>query len=140
MAKGNFTQKDLMIWTMEQPNGTKFFYVIEKEPFQTEGFKKSVHRVGSNFGDAVFRYLDQAEAELAKWPPGEEAKAPEAAPAHATDPSVDPGADPGADSGADPGAHPGGAPPAGDGENEANEESGEPAAQPEAQPKADPEP
>jgi hypothetical protein len=111
VAKGNFTQKDLMIWTMDHPNGTKFFYVIEKEPFLKDGFKKSVNRVGSNFGDAVFRYLDQAEAELAKWPPGEEEKAVEAAPEDAT--------------------NPGGSPPAADGENEAKEAAG-PEQEPEA--------
>ncbi|MDB4896360.1 MAG: hypothetical protein JWN15_2622, partial [Firmicutes bacterium] len=109
MAKGNLTQKDLMIWTMDHPNGTKFYYVIEKEPFQNEGFKKSVHRVGSNHGDAVFRYLDQAEAELAQWPPGEEEKPAEAVPAEAADP--------------------GGAPVAADGENESKEQA-------EASPKA----
>ncbi|HLN60561.1 MAG TPA: hypothetical protein VK464_03345 [Symbiobacteriaceae bacterium] len=77
MAKGGkLTQKDIMIWTMEHPNGTKTYYVIEKEPFETEGVKKSVHRVGST-GDAVFRYRDQAEAEIAKFPPGEEPAAGE---------------------------------------------------------------
>jgi hypothetical protein len=90
VAKGNFTQKDLMIWTMDHPNGTKFFYVIEKEPFLKDGFKKSVNRVGSNFGDAVFRYLDQAEAELAKWPPGEEEQPAEVAPAESAGPEQEP--------------------------------------------------
>jgi hypothetical protein len=68
---GKLTQKDLMIWTMEHPNGTKFYYVIEKEPFEKEGMKKAVHRVGST-GDAVFKYRDQAEEELAKFPAGAE--------------------------------------------------------------------
>lgn len=72
MAKGKLTQQDLMIWVMNHPNGTKYYYLIEKEPFEKEGVKKAVHRVGST-GDAVFRYRDQAEAELAKFPPGEEA-------------------------------------------------------------------
>jgi|GEM_PF-2110492 len=67
MAKGKLTQSDLMIWTMNHPNGTKFYYLIEKEPFEKEGVKKAVHRTGST-GDAVFRFRDQAEAELAKWP------------------------------------------------------------------------
>lgn len=72
MAKGGkLTQKDIMIWTMEHPNGTKAYYLIEKEPFQQEGAKKAVHRVGTT-GDAVFRYRDQAAAELAKFPPGDE--------------------------------------------------------------------
>lgn len=70
MAKGKLTQKDLMIWVMDR-NGVKSYYLIEKEPFEKEGIKKAVHRIGG-FGDAVFRYRDQAEAELAKWPPGEE--------------------------------------------------------------------
>lgn len=79
MAKGGkLTQKDIMIWTMEHPNGTKTYYLIEKEPFEAEGVKKAVHRVGS-VGDAVFRYLDQAQAELAKFPPGEEPAAEKAA-------------------------------------------------------------
>lgn len=69
MAKG-LTQGDLMIWTMEHPNGQRFYYVIEKEPFLKEGLKKAVHRPGST-GDAVFRYKDQAEAEIAKFPPAE---------------------------------------------------------------------
>lgn len=72
MAKGKLTQQDLMIWVMDHPNGTKYYYVIEKEPFEKEGLKKAVHRVG-NTGDAVFRYRDQAEAEIAKFPPGEQA-------------------------------------------------------------------
>lgn len=75
MAKGTLTQQDLMIWVMDHPNGTKYYYVIEKEPFEKEGLKKAVHRVGTT-GDAVFRYRDQAEAELAKFPPGEEPAAP----------------------------------------------------------------
>lgn len=71
MAKGGkLTQQDIMIWTMEQPNGTKCYYLLEKEPFEKEGVKKAVHRVGT-FGDAVFRYRDQAEQELAKFPVGE---------------------------------------------------------------------
>lgn len=79
MAKGGkLTQKDIMIWTLEHSNGTKFYYLIEKEPFEKEGLKKAVHRVGSS-GDAVFRYRDQAEAELAKFPPGEDAAATEEA-------------------------------------------------------------
>lgn len=73
MAKGGkLTKKDLMIWTMFHPNGTKAYYLIEKEPFEKEGIKKAMHRLGST-GDAVFRYLDQAEAELAKYPPGDDA-------------------------------------------------------------------
>ncbi len=71
MAKGGLTQKDLMIWVMNHPNGTKYYYLIEREPFEREGLKKAVHRVGST-GDAVFLYRDQAEAELAKFPPGDE--------------------------------------------------------------------
>lgn len=59
-----------MVWTMEHPNGTKHFYLIEKEPFAKEGIKKAVHRLGTT-GDAVFRYRDQALEELAKYPPGE---------------------------------------------------------------------
>jgi hypothetical protein len=119
VAKGNLTQKDLMIWTMDHPNGTKYYYVIEKEPFQNEGFKKSVHRVGSNHGDAVFRYLDQAEAELAQWPPGEAEKPAQAAPADAADP--------------------GGATQAEDGENESKEaaEASPKAPAPEAGPAAE---
>jgi hypothetical protein len=70
MAKGKLTQRDLMIWTMVRPNGTKVYYLIEKEPFEKEGFKKATHRLGTT-GDAVFDYRDQAEAELAKYPPGE---------------------------------------------------------------------
>lgn len=87
MAKGGkLTQKDIMIWTMEHPNGTKTYYVIEKEPFETEGVKKSVHRVGGS-GDAVFRYRDQAEAEIAKFPPGEEPAATSAAEAAGEQPA-----------------------------------------------------
>lgn len=71
MAKGKLTQQDLMIWVMDHPNGTKYYYVIEREPFEKEGLKKAVHRAGTT-GDAFFRYRDQAEAELAKFPPGEE--------------------------------------------------------------------
>ncbi|HLO04350.1 MAG TPA: hypothetical protein VK191_14655 [Symbiobacteriaceae bacterium] len=68
MAKGaKLTQADLMIWTMTHPNGTKTFYLLEREPFETEGLKKAVHRTGSS-GDAVFKFLHLAEAELAKWP------------------------------------------------------------------------
>lgn len=71
MAKGGkLTQKDIIIWTMEQPNGIKQYYLLEKDPFEKEGLKKAVHRVGST-GDAVFRYRDQAEQELAKFPSGE---------------------------------------------------------------------
>ncbi len=71
MAKGDkLTQKDIMIWTMHHPNGTRFYYLLEKEPFEKEGVKKALHRTGST-GDAVFRYLDQAEAEVAKYPLGE---------------------------------------------------------------------
>ncbi len=81
MAKGKtLTQKDLMIWTMHHPNGTKTYYIIEKEPFEKEGIKKAVHRVGTT-GDAVFAFLDQAEAELAKFPPGDEEEQAEEAPA-----------------------------------------------------------
>lgn len=76
MAKG-FTQKDLMIWTMQHPNGTKHYYLIEKEPFEKEGVKKSIHLPGSK--DAVFRFRDQAEAALKTFPAGEEAPAAEAA-------------------------------------------------------------
>lgn len=73
MAKGDkLTQQDIMIWTMTHPNGTKTYYLIEKAPFEKEGVKKALHRVGG-FGDAVFKYLDQAQAELAKFPPGEAA-------------------------------------------------------------------
>lgn len=67
-----------MIWTMNHPNGTKTYYLIEKEPYLKDRIKKAVHRIGST-GDAVFAYLDQARAELAKFPPGEEEK-PAAAP------------------------------------------------------------
>ena len=70
MAKGGLTQADLMIWVMEHPNGIRFYYLIEREPYEREGLKKAVHRFGST-GDAVFRHRDQAEAELAKFPPGE---------------------------------------------------------------------
>lgn len=85
MAKGGkLTQKDIMIWTMNHPNGTKFYYLIEKEPYEKEGLKKALHRVGS-MGDAVFRYLDQAQAELAKYPPGEEETPAETAPEATTD-------------------------------------------------------
>lgn len=76
MAKGKLTQQDLMIWEMNQSNGVKQYYVIEREPFEKEGFKKAVHRIGTT-GDAVFRYRDQAEAALAEFPPGEE-EAPKA--------------------------------------------------------------
>lgn len=85
MAKGaKLTQADLMIWTMTHPNGTKTYYLIEREPFETEGLKKAVHRTGSS-GDAVFKFLHLAEAELAKWPePEPEVEAPaEAAAAEA---------------------------------------------------------
>lgn len=68
------TQKDLMIWTMLHPNGTRTYYLLEKEPFLKEGFKKAVNRIGST-GVAVFQYRDQAEAELAKYPPGAEESA-----------------------------------------------------------------
>jgi hypothetical protein len=79
MAKGGkLTQQDIMIWTMEHPNGTKTYYLIEKEPFEKEGVKKAVHRPGT-FGDAVFRYRDQAEAELVNFPPGEGQAAEQAA-------------------------------------------------------------
>lgn len=80
MAKGaKLTQADLMIWTMNHPNGTKTYYLIEREPFEKEGLKKAVHRTGSS-GDAVFKFRDQAEAELAKWPePEVEAPAAEGA-------------------------------------------------------------
>lgn len=72
MAKGGaLTQRDLMIWVMDHPNGTKFYYLIEKAPFLESGVKKAVHRVGST-GDAVFRHRDQAEGELAKFPSGDE--------------------------------------------------------------------
>ncbi|MDF2628994.1 MAG: hypothetical protein K0R39_2825 [Symbiobacteriaceae bacterium] len=75
MAKGGkLTQKDIMIWKMEQANGMKSYYLLEKEPFETEGVKKAVHRVGTT-GDAVFRYRDQAEQELAKFPSGEDGQA-----------------------------------------------------------------
>lgn len=68
MAKGTkLTQKDIMIWTMRHPNGTLTYYLIEKEPFEKEGVKKSLHRIGST-GDAVFRYREDAQAELAKYP------------------------------------------------------------------------
>jgi hypothetical protein len=73
MAKGGkLTQKDLMILELDKGNGTKVYYLIEKEPYEKEGIKKAVHRVGTT-GDAVFRYRDQAEAELAKFPPGDDA-------------------------------------------------------------------
>lgn len=73
MAKGGtLTQKDILILPMEHPNGTRTFYLVEKEAYEKEGVKKAVHRVGST-GDAVFRYRDQAEEELAKFPPGDEA-------------------------------------------------------------------
>lgn len=76
MAKGNkLTQQDLMIWVMHHPNGIKHYYLIEKEPFETEGFKKAVHLPGTS-ADTVYRYLDQAEAALAKFPTGEEEEAP----------------------------------------------------------------
>lgn len=82
MAKGGkLTQKDIMIWTMNHPNGTKTYYLIEKAPYQKDRVKKALHRVGST-GDAVFAYLDQAEAELAKFPLPEEA-APAAVPQEA---------------------------------------------------------
>ncbi|MFZ5815475.1 MAG: hypothetical protein ACOY93_09275 [Bacillota bacterium] len=74
MAKGGLTQKDLMIWVMDHPNGTKFYYLIEKEPFEKEGLKKAVHLPGTT-ADAVFRYRDQAEEALARFPAGDEAKA-----------------------------------------------------------------
>lgn len=74
MAKSKLTQQDLMIWVMNHPNGTKVYYVIEKEPFEKEGLKKAVHRIGTS-GDAVFAHRDQAEAEIAKFPPGEETAA-----------------------------------------------------------------
>ncbi|HEY3367334.1 MAG TPA: hypothetical protein VGK74_19935 [Symbiobacteriaceae bacterium] len=71
MAKGgNLTQKDITIWVMSEASGLKSYYLIEKEPFEKAGIKKSVHRVGTT-GDAVFRYRDQAEAELARFPAGE---------------------------------------------------------------------
>lgn len=90
MAKGGkLTQKDLMIWTMTHPNGTKTYYVIEKEPFEREGLKHSVHRLGST-GDAVFAYRDQAEAEIAKWPPGEEEPAEGAQPDEASAEAAEP--------------------------------------------------
>lgn len=76
MAKGaKLTQADLMIWTMTHPNGTKTFYLLEREPFEKEGLKKAVHRIDST-GDAVFKFLHLAEAELAKWPAPEPEEAP----------------------------------------------------------------
>jgi hypothetical protein len=88
LAKGaKLTQADLMIWTMNHPNGTKTYYLIEREPFEKEGLKKAVHRIGTTGADAVFKYLDQAEAELAKWPapeveaPAAEVETPAEAPA-----------------------------------------------------------
>lgn len=76
MAKGGkLTQQDIMILKLEYPGGVKSYYLIEKEPYEKEGLKKAVHRVGST-GDAVFRYRDQAESELAKFPPGEAQGAP----------------------------------------------------------------
>jgi hypothetical protein len=87
VAKGaQLTQKDLMIWTMNHPNGTKTYYLIEREPFEKEGVKKAVHRIGST-GDAVFKYRDQAEAELAKWPLPEEESAPAEEAAAAAEPT-----------------------------------------------------
>jgi len=71
MAKGGkLTQQDIVIWTLRHSNGTKVYYLLEKEPFEKEGMKKAVHRVGTT-GDAVFRYRDQAQAELAKFPSGQ---------------------------------------------------------------------
>jgi len=73
LAKGGaLTQKDLTILKMAYAGGTSMYYLIEKEPFEKEGLKKAVHRFGT-MADAVFRYRDQAEAELAKFPTGEEA-------------------------------------------------------------------
>lgn len=70
MAKGGkLTQQDLMIWTMLHPNGLKYYYLIEKEPFETEGFKKAVHLPGTTT-DSVFLYRDQAEAALGLFPAG----------------------------------------------------------------------
>lgn len=75
MAKGDkLTQKDIMILTLRHPNGTRTFYLVEKEPYEKEGVKKALHRIGST-GDAVFRYLEDAQAELAKYPTGAEAPA-----------------------------------------------------------------
>lgn len=72
VARGDkLTQKDIMIWVMKQQSGIRTYYLIEKEPFERAGIKNAVHRVGTT-GDAVFRYRDQAEAELAKFPPGDE--------------------------------------------------------------------
>lgn len=76
MAKGDkLTQKDIMIWTMNHPNGTKTYYLLEKAPFEKEGVKKALHLPGTT-ADSVFRYLDQAQAALAKFPPGDEEAAP----------------------------------------------------------------
>ncbi|HYG57081.1 MAG TPA: hypothetical protein VD902_03335 [Symbiobacteriaceae bacterium] len=71
MAKGGkLTQKDILILTLEHPNGTKLYYLVEKEPYEKERVKKAVHRLGTT-GDAVFRYRDQAEEELARFPAGD---------------------------------------------------------------------
>jgi hypothetical protein len=85
VSKLAFTQKDLMIWTMVKSNGTKTYYVLEKEPFAKEGVKKAIHKMGLT-GDAVFRYRDQAAAEIAKWPAPPEGE-PEAIEALATSPA-----------------------------------------------------
>lgn len=76
-------REDIVIWT--PPGGNKY-YLLEREAFEKEKVKKSIHRFGQAGVDAVFPRRELAEAELLKFPSRAEeeaARAAAAAPAEA---------------------------------------------------------
>jgi len=71
MAKATLTQKDIMFWTMRHPNGINHYYLIERAPFEKDGLKKALHKIGMT-SDSVFAHLEDAKAEFARYPSGDD--------------------------------------------------------------------
>lgn len=68
--KGELTQEDIMVYEVPEQGGSRY-YLIEREPFEHNREKKAIHRKGTS-ADAVFRYKQDALAELERFPKKEE--------------------------------------------------------------------
>lgn len=85
-----------MIW---QPEGGNKWYIIEREAATKEGVRKAVFRAENPWAVAEFRFREDAEAELLKWPSRAEEEA-----AQTTASGSGAGAEAGAEAGAQAGS------------------------------------
>lgn len=79
-GKDELYREDIVIYTVRTAAGY-VHYLLEREPFESEGLKKSVFVHGRVGYDAVFQHREDAEAALARFPsrPPEEPEADEPA-------------------------------------------------------------